>query len=690
MPTIRLIPKKGPTAVQTIVCGTSGVTPAGSPVLDGSIDLSPFVNLTSFTCIGKGVAGAQTPDDGIVSLKGYNDKQNLVTLDCFGNNITGSIPNLSAMESLTNFRFYLNNLSGTFPNGNLPPASGPISIFNYGDNQITGVIPTEINTRTSLTRYSCYSNKHTGGVPSLTGLSNLNRFYCYKNELTGTLPSLAGLTALTDFQCYENLYVPGQFSAPGRGLSGSIPSLAGLTSLQTFSCYRNAFTGSIQPDRTNLTGLSALKTFLCYDNMLTGWIPVLSGVGLTSLETFECHDNNLSNPIPSLSGLTTLKNFDCGGNELVDNIPSLNGLTALQVFKCARNQLTGVIPQNLNQLASLQIFDCGNNKFSSQIPDLSGLNNLIEFACNDNIPNAGIGVTGINGEIPNLTDLASLAIFRCNDTAINLYRSTTPLASITQMPNTLNKFHAFNTNLDVASIGKILKAFHLSTKAPTTQKYINLGGNRPADQTRLAPGTGTAGTGYTIINPVGGSFVRAGNTVSVTLPSAHGYANGQLVTITSQNVKTTPGSNFSRSGNTVTVTLTSHGFINGQNVTINDVSDTSFQAALKVTNVPITFISANSFSYTTPTSGSLIGTGLATISDANFQDAFKGTFPITTTANPNIFRYTTATTGALTGAGISAIRSAGSAFIDNGFYYYQLLTSSTRAGGPWNIVTNMP
>jgi hypothetical protein len=253
------------------------------------------------------------------------------------------------------------------------------------------------------------------------------------------------------------------------------------------------------------------------------------------------------------------------------------------------------------------------------------------------------------------------------------------------MPNTLNKFHAFNTNLDVGSINKILRAFHLATNTQLG-KYLNLGGNRLSNQTLLAPGI-NIGAGYTRINPAGGSFIRAGNTVSVTLPSAHGYTNGQLVTITSSNIKTASGIKFVRVGNVVTVNLVAHGFNATHTVTISDTSQTSFQEAFKGT-FTITKIDNDNFTYQTTGTGALIGTGLATISDSNFQEAFKGTFPITTTGNPNVFTYTTATSGALTGAGVSAIRTTTN--INDGYYYYQLLTSSTRPGGAWNVVTNQP
>lgn len=627
MPTITLRPQNGPLSVTSINCGTS------TPKLGGSIDVSPFVNLTSFTCIG----------NDIVSLTGYENHANLTLLDCWNNKIAGSIPNLSGMTSMTTFKIYLNLLSGTIPNENIAGLSA-IQIFNYSDNQITGQIPTNLNALPTLTRYICYNNKHTGGIPSLTGLTNLERFYCYGNELTGTIPDLSTCTGLKEFLCYENLYVSGQYAAPGRGLSGSIPSLTSCTLLEKFSCYRNALTGNIP----SLTGLTALTLFNCYDNLLTGNIPSLAG--LTALQTFQCYDNDLSGTIPSLTGLTALQTFHCGGNIL-----------------------TGTIPSNINTLTNLVTFACDNNKLSSTIPSLSGLTKLVLFACDNNKAIPAESVTGVTGSIPDLAGLTALATFRCNDTKVDDYAGTL-------MPVTLGKFHAFNTDLSVAAIDKILKAF-VDGGRNSGDRFVNLGGNRPLNGTPLVPSyTG----GITKNNP-GSNFSRVGTEVTVDL-SNHGYTLGQLVTVTSA-VKTTSGSNFSRVGNVVTVSLTSHGFANGQSVTISNEAETAFPAALTGTYT-ITLIGPDSFSYTTTGSGSLTGTGLATISDATFQGAFKGTFAVSAVVNANQFKYLTVSSGTLSGAGTATIRTTTTS--TDGYAYYQNLTRVNRTGGPWNIVINQP
>jgi hypothetical protein len=704
MPTITIRPTNGPLSVTAIDCGTS------IPKLGGSVNISPFSNLTSFKC----------NSNDIVSVTGYEDKSAITFLEFFNNKITGSLPNLSGMTALKEFRCYTNLLSGSIPTANISGLAA-IEIMNYGENNISGSIP-NINSLTTLKNFRCNTNKHTGGIPSLTGLSNLQFFYCYRNELTENIPSLAGLIALQEFRCYENLYVTNEYSAPGRGIGGNIPSLTGLSALKVFQCYRNALTGPIPP---SLTGLSGLQEFTCYDNMLSGSIPSLAGCN--ALTNFQCHDNDLTGPIPpSLSNLPAIQTFNCGGNELTENIPA-------------------PLP------STITTFVCSKNKLSTTIPTLTGLNNLVEFACDNNRAIPAESITGVNGSIPNLGLSPALQLFRCNDTEVNGFVGTT-------VPTILGNFQAFNTNLTASAIDNILKAFvdaerltsgsnfsrnaetlvtvslpghgflsgqRLSITAaegstfqsaltgtytiavtglnsftyttPTSgtltgtgnawlsagTKIINLGGSRPTGGTVLTP-TYTGTTQST----AGSNFSRAAGSTTVTVNlTSHGYITNQLVTVTSA-TKTTSGSNFSRpvGSTTVTVNLTSHGFTNGQSVIISGDTASSFPVDLTGTYT-ITVTGLNSFTYTTATSGALIGTGLGIISDNTLQSAFKGTFKITR-VNDNSFTYTTVTTDALSGSGTAALRS--STVLTEGYARYQALTQVNRPQGIWTVVINQP
>lgn len=582
MPTISLRPKKGISSVTIINCGgppkavVNGQTIETSPRLGGEIDITPFNNLTSFTCIG----------NDITSLVGYENKENLVTLDfsnnvvtgrlenfnglkniknivCFNNLLTGPIPSLRGCSKLETFRIYndaprVGMLSGRMADFNIPGMFTNLRIINYGRNAVTGEIP-NVSGLASLATVRVYENLHTGGIPDLSNLPLLSIFACYRNKLTGEIPtSLSNCTNLTEFQCYENMYQintdPRDYTyaatyraAPGRGLSGEIPSLANLTKLKDFSVYRNCFTGGIPA--LPVAALNApveLQWFLAYDNLLTGSIPniVADTVNFAKLTKFNCAYNQLDQEIPVI-------------NRTVSGVKKL---PLLQEFRCEGNKLTGQIPQ-LSGMTTLITFDCSNNKLNGPIPSLTGLSALQTFICSNNVGTSD--ATAISGEIPNLTGLNALKIFQCNDTRVSSYAGTT------NMPNSITSFYAQNTNLPQIEIDKILKFLALASSV-TGVKILNVAGRRPADGTFL-------------------------------IPSYDGPAPATIA-----------GTNFSASGATVTVNSTGHGLIANQLITIVS-ADGLASIFLGTFRVSATGLSADSFQYTSHSSTAtpLIGTGTA-------------------------------------------------------------------------------
>ncbi|MBK6800353.1 MAG: hypothetical protein IPG83_02380 [Novosphingobium sp.] len=76
-------------------------------------------------------------------------------------------------------------------------------MFRCHNNQLTGSIPS-LSANTALTVFYCYSNQLTGSIPSLSANTALSVFYCNNNQLTGSIPSLSANTALTVFHCFTN------------------------------------------------------------------------------------------------------------------------------------------------------------------------------------------------------------------------------------------------------------------------------------------------------------------------------------------------------------------------------------------------------------------------------------------------------------------------------------------------------
>ena len=244
--------------------------------------------------------------------------------------MSGTIPNLSSLTSLTHL--YLNN------------------------NQLSGTIPNWLSNLTSLTHLYLNNNQLSGEIPDLSRLTNLQQLSLWGNQLSGEIPDLSRLTSLLYLFLDDNQ------------LSGTIPNLSGLTNLQQLSLSRNQLSGRI-PDLsflTSLTRLTASQNQL--DGRIPGWVS-----DLDNLQQLTLDQNQLSGPIPDLRHLTNLTVLQLSENQLSGEIPaSLDSLTSLVLLYLHENQLTGEIPASLGNLANLKIARFASNTDAEGNPSLTG------------------------------------------------------------------------------------------------------------------------------------------------------------------------------------------------------------------------------------------------------------------------------------------------------------------------------
>ncbi|MCD4794877.1 MAG: leucine-rich repeat domain-containing protein [Bacteroidales bacterium] len=253
-------------------------------------------------------------------------------------------------------------------------------------NQLTGSIPAEIDSLTSLTELYLAHNQITGSIPAEIGnLTNLTVLWLQVNQLTGSIPTEIGnLTSLTEFYLYDNQ------------LTGSIPTEIGsLTSLTHLYLQSNQLAGSIPAEIGNLTNLTNLYLT---GIQLTGSIPVEIG-NLTSLQYLYLDANQLSGNIPTeIGNLTSLTELDLGYNQLSGTIPAeIGNLTSLTSLCLYFNQLSGSIPTEINNLTSLSMLFLNDNQFED-LSDLSALTyldylyiNSNKFTFEDIEPNIDVG-----------------------------------------------------------------------------------------------------------------------------------------------------------------------------------------------------------------------------------------------------------------------------------------------------------
>ena len=308
--------------------------------------------------------------------------------------LTGRIPaELGTLTSLEVLYLNDNELTGPIP-AELGTLTSLKVLFLWG-NQLTGPIPTWLGTLTSLEGLELSDNELTGPIPAELGnLTSLEELYLSGNELTGPIPAeLGNLTSL------QVLYLG------GNQLTGPIPAELGtLTSLEVLYLHRNQLAGAIPAELGNLSDLSKLALG---GNELTGPIPAELG-NLTSLKELYLWGNELTGPIPAeLGTLTSLKELYLGGNQLTGPIPTwLGTLTSLEGLELSDNELTGPIPAELGNLTSLGVLYLWGNQLTGMIPaELGTLTSLEVLSLGDN------QLTGmIPAELGTLTSLEVLSL----------------------------------------------------------------------------------------------------------------------------------------------------------------------------------------------------------------------------------------------------------------------------------------
>jgi len=121
--------------------------------------------------------------------------------------------------------------------------------IELANQNLTGTLPA-ISALTALQSFHIGSNNLSGLLPALTALTALQDFNVSRNQFTGSIPSLAGLTALQTFNVANN------------SLSGGVPDLSSLTSLHDILLGHNGLTGPT-PIPPNPSALSTASSSLC-------------------------------------------------------------------------------------------------------------------------------------------------------------------------------------------------------------------------------------------------------------------------------------------------------------------------------------------------------------------------------------------------------------------------------------------
>ena len=309
------------------------------------------------------------------------------------NNLTGIIPteigNLQQLEYLS--------LSGNFLTGSIPSEIGDIQQLSnlYLDrNSLTGAIPAEIGALQQLSSLRLDRNSLTGVIPAEIGaIQQLEELVLFDNFLTGSIPTEIGSLQRLRILSLEGNRLTGAIppeignlqhleiiELDGNMLTGPIPpEIGNIQQLQELSLYNNSLTGPIPPEIGNL---SQLQSILLNRNSLTGSIPPEIG-NLSQLEILFLYDNSLTGVIPvEIGNLQQLRVLQLPGNALTGSIPvEIGNLQQLRVLNLFLNDLTGSIPPEIGSLQQLQRLDLSYNALTGELPpSLIQLDQLEIFA----------------------------------------------------------------------------------------------------------------------------------------------------------------------------------------------------------------------------------------------------------------------------------------------------------------------
>jgi len=108
------------------------------------------------------------------------------------NQLTGAIPDFSALPNLKILWLRHNQLTGVIPDFSTLPNLHTLYLSN---NQLTGAIP-DFRALPNLVLLYLSNNQLTGVIPDFRALPNLQSLYIENNQLTGPIPDFSALTEL--------------------------------------------------------------------------------------------------------------------------------------------------------------------------------------------------------------------------------------------------------------------------------------------------------------------------------------------------------------------------------------------------------------------------------------------------------------------------------------------------------------
>ncbi|KAI5561939.1 hypothetical protein BDE02_15G020600 [Populus trichocarpa] len=374
--------------------------------LQGSIR-EAFANMTSLRTLD--LSSNQLQGD----LSSFGQMCNLNELYLSGNNLTGELSQLfQDSHGCVESSLEILQLDGNQLHGSVPDITRFTSMreLDLSRNQLNGSLPQRFSQRSELVSLRLNDNQLTGSLTDVTMLSSLRELWIDNNRLDGNVSqSIGSLSQL------EELLVGGN-SLQGVMSEAHFSNLSKLTvldftdnslalkfesnwapSFQLFAIYLSSCNlGPYFPrwlrNQNNFVSLdisgsgisdtipnwfwnlsnSNLEILNLSHNKMSGILPDFSSK-YSILQHIDLSFNQFEGPLPLFSSDTTSALFF--SNNKFSGPPSFQcniGSAILRVLDLSNNLLTGWIPDCLMNFTSLGILNLASNNFSGKIPSSIG------------------------------------------------------------------------------------------------------------------------------------------------------------------------------------------------------------------------------------------------------------------------------------------------------------------------------
>ncbi|KAL6873729.1 hypothetical protein ACP4OV_013811 [Aristida adscensionis] len=297
---------------------------------------------------------------GIISPE-FGNCSMLTVLKAGHNNLTGALPHeLFSATSLKQLSFPSNGLQGVLDGSDLAKL-GNLAILDLGSTGLSGNMPDSIGQLRRLEELHLDNNNMSGELPSALGNCTSLRYITLRNN------SFRGALSRVNF-AQMDLRIA-DFSI--NYFTGTVPeSIYECSNLIALRLAYNNFQGQFSPRIGNLRSLSFLSIT---NNSFTNITDALQKLkSCKNLTTLLIGTNFKGETIPqdeAIDGFGNLQALAIDACPLVGTIPFwLSKLNKLEMLDLSSNQLTGPLPSWINGLQLLFFLDLSSNRLIGDIP----------------------------------------------------------------------------------------------------------------------------------------------------------------------------------------------------------------------------------------------------------------------------------------------------------------------------------